>query len=157
MIREKYVGIALYKKGFKYCKPKFYPMRITPIVQTVLEAAPAKAFATTCPESINVVPGSMNKVNESAIWLFDFFMTKTAHNARTSSACALTAWEDMKGIQIKGEVAYVTEGELYDEAVTWVYEQNPDRIVKGLLIIEPTKIYDISPGGAYSAEELGVG
>lgn len=131
-------------------------MRITSTVKTILETAPAKAFATTCPEDINVVPVSMIRVNDSSIWLFDFFMNKTAHNACVSSACALTAWEGMKGIQIKGSVTYVTGGELFDEAVEWVQIQNPERVVKGLLIIDPTAIFDISPGGAYTAEELGI-
>jgi predicted pyridoxine 5'-phosphate oxidase superfamily flavin-nucleotide-binding protein len=131
-------------------------MNITPTVKTILETAPAKAFATTCPDDINVVPVSMIKVNESSIWLFDFFMNKTAQNACASSACALTAWEDMKGIQIKGDVTYVTGGESFDEAVDWVQIQNPDRVVKGLLIIDPTAMFDISPGGAYTAEELGI-
>lgn len=131
-------------------------MRITPVVQTILETAPAKALATSCPGDINVVPVSMIRVGESTIWLFDFFMNKTAHNACSSSACALTVWEDMKGLQIKGDVTYVTEGESYDEAVNWVCEHNPDRTVKGLLIIKPTAIFDISPGGAFTAEELGI-
>jgi len=131
-------------------------MRITPTVQTILETAPAKAFATTGLDSINVVPVSMIRVNESSIWLFDFFMDKTADNVRTSSTCALTAWDDMKGIQIKGDATYVTTGESFDEAVDWVYTQNPDRIVKGLLIVNPATIFDISPGGAYTVEELGV-
>lgn len=131
-------------------------MRITSTVKTILETAPAKAFATTCPEDINVVPVSMIRVNDSSIWLFDFFMNKTVHNACASSACALTAWEDMQGIQIKGDVTYVTGGEFFDEAVEWVQIQNPERVVKGLLIIDPTAIFDISPGGAYTAEELGI-
>lgn len=131
-------------------------MRITPTVKTILESAPAKALATTCLESINVVPVSMIRVNESDIWLFDFFMNKTAHNACASRACALTAWEDMQGIQVKGDIAYITEGELFDESVDWVKTQNPDRIVKGLLIIQPTAIFDISPGGVFTADELGI-
>lgn len=130
-------------------------MHITQTVKNILETASAKALATVCPEDINVVPISMIRVNESSIWLFDFFMNKTAHNARTSSVCAITAWEDMKGIQIKGDVTYVTEGEMFDESVEWARTQNPDRVVKGLLVIQPKTIFDISPGGAYTEVELG--
>ena len=83
-------------------------------------------------------------------------MNKTASNACASSSCALTAWENMKGIQIKGDVTYVTEGEFFEEAVEWVQVKNPERVVKGLLIIVPTAIFDISPGGAYGAKELGI-
>jgi predicted pyridoxine 5'-phosphate oxidase superfamily flavin-nucleotide-binding protein len=131
-------------------------MNITSTVKTILETAPAKAFATSCPGTINVVPVSMVQVHDSSIWLFDFFMDKTAHNVNVSSLCALTAWEDMKGIQVKGDVTYVTSGESFAAAVDWVHTQNPDRVVKGLLIIEPNAIFDISPGGVYTAEELGV-
>ena len=131
-------------------------MRITSTVKDILETAPAKALATVCAEDINVVPVSMIRVNESSVWLFDFFMNKTAHNACTSSACALTAWEGMKGVQLKGTVTYITEGEMFDESVAWVKTQNPERVVKGLLVIEPTALFDISPGGAYSAAELGM-
>lgn len=129
-------------------------MRITPTVKTILETAPAKALATTCPEDINVVPVSMIRVNESNIWLFDFFMNKTVRNASASATCALTAWEGMKGIQIKGDISYITEGELFEEAVAWVKIQNPDRVVKGLLVITPTIVLDVSPGGTYTADEL---
>lgn len=131
-------------------------MRITPTVKTILETATAKALATTCPENINVVPVSMIRVNESDIWLFDFFMNKTVQNVRTSRICALTAWEGMQGIQIKGEITYLTEGDVFNESVAWVRTQNPDRTVKGLLVIQPTAIFDISPGGAFSADELGI-
>lgn len=123
----------------------------------MLETASAKAFATTGPEGINVVPVSMIRVLESDIWLFDFFMDKTVRNSSASPTCALTAWTDMQGIQLKGDVTYLTDGALYDEAVVWVRSQNPERIVKGLLIIKPTAVFDISPGGAYSAQQLGVG
>lgn len=60
----------------------------------------------------------------------------------------------MVGIQVKAETEYITEGELFDDAVAWVATQNPDRVTKGLLILKPTGIFDISPGGAFSAEEL---
>ena len=131
-------------------------MRITQTVKTILETAPAKALATRCTTDVNVVPVSMVRVNESSIWLFDFFMNKTAHNACGMSVCALTAWEGMKGVQIKGSITYITEGEVFNESVAWVSTQNPDRVVKGLLEIVPTSIHDVSPGGAYTALELGM-
>lgn len=131
-------------------------MHITPTVKTILETAPAKALATKNSEDVNAVPISMIKVNETDIWLFDFFMNRTAKNVLTTARCALTAWEGMMGVQIKGNVTYITEGEAFDEAVAWVQTQNPERVVKGLLVIEPTAIFDISPGGAYSAQELGL-
>lgn len=130
-------------------------MQITQTIRKVLETASAKALATMCTENINVVPVSMIRVNDTNIWLFDFFMDKTANNICAHSACALTAWEGMKGIQIKGDVTYVKDGDIFDESVEWVKTQNPNRVVKGLLIIEPKTVFDVSPGGAYEPEDLG--
>jgi predicted pyridoxine 5'-phosphate oxidase superfamily flavin-nucleotide-binding protein len=123
---------------------------------TLLETASAKALATYGPAGINVVPVSMIKVTENSIWLFDFFMDKTARNTQADQACALTAWTDMKGVQIKAVVTYDTTGTYFDEAVSWVATQNPNRIVKGLLILKPVQIFDISPGGAFTADDLAI-
>jgi predicted pyridoxine 5'-phosphate oxidase superfamily flavin-nucleotide-binding protein len=131
-------------------------MHITPTVKIILETAPAKVLATKGPEDINVVPVSMIKVNESSIWLFDFFMDKTAQNARARSVCALAAWEGVQGVQLKGDVTYVTAGEVFAEAVAWVHTQNPDRVVSGVLVIVPTAIFDISLDRAYTTAELGI-
>ena len=130
-------------------------MHITQTVKTILETASAKALATKSVEDVNVVPVSMIRVNESDIWLFDFFMDKTVRNARITTVVALTAWEGMKGIQIKGDITHVTEGDVFTESVAWVQSQNPDRVVKGVLVLKPNAIFDVSPGGAYSAEDLG--
>ena len=129
-------------------------MQITPTVRTLIEAATAKALATYGAGSVNVVPVSMVKVTESSIWLFDFFMDKTATNVQANPHCALTAWTEMRGVQIKGDASYHTSGSVFEEAVDWVATQNPQRVVKGLLIITPIEVYDISPGGLYSKEEL---
>lgn len=123
-------------------------------VRDVLTTANAKAFATNGIAGINVVPVSMIRVNDNTIWLFDFFMDKTVQNVDVKSPVALTAWTDMKGIQIKGDAQYITNGNEFTEAVTWVKEQNPARVVKGLIIINPTKIHDISPGGAFTERDL---
>ena len=118
-------------------------------IRDVLSTAAAKAFATYGNTGINVVPVSMIRVNDDTIWLFDFFMDKTVQNLDVKAPVALTAWTDMKGIQIKADAQYVTEGVEFMEAVAWVKEQNPARVVKGLIILTPTKIHDISPGGAF--------
>ena len=123
-------------------------------IRDVLSTAAAKAFATYGNTGINVVPVSMIRVNDDTIWLFDFFMDKTVQNLDVKAPVALTAWTDMKGIQIKADAQYVTEGVEFMEAVAWVKEQNPARVVKGLIILTPTKIHDISPGGAFTESDL---
>lgn len=129
---------------------------LTSNLTTFLTTATAKALATSGPNGINVVPVSMIKVQGDTIWLFDFFMNKTAINAQTNNLCALTAWTDMKGVQVKATHEYLTDGDQFAEAVAWVKEQNPARVVKGLLILTPTQIFDISPGGSFSADDLEV-
>lgn len=123
-------------------------------VRDILTTATAKALATNGSADINVIPVSMIKVNDDTIWLFDFFMDKTAQNLRTNTQVALTAWTDMKGVQVKADAQYITDGDEFTEAVAWVKEQNPARTVKGLIILTPTKIHDISPGGAFTESDL---
>ncbi|MAZ29870.1 hypothetical protein CL655_01165 [bacterium] len=125
------------------------------VIET-LTTATAKALATTGPDGVNVVPVSMIKVNDDSIWLFDFFMDKTTINVAANSTVALTAWTDMVGVQIKAEAEYVTKGTLFEEATAWVKTQNPERVTKGLLVLKPTAVFDISPGGAFDADELTV-
>src|SRR3989338_2963476 len=62
----------------------------TNILKSTLETAAAKALATNGPEGINVVPVSMIRVNENDIWLFEFFMDKTAKNAEAGKKAVLT-------------------------------------------------------------------
>ena len=125
-------------------------------IRDVLSTAAAKAFATNGIAGINVVPVSMIRVNDHTIWLFDFFMDKTIQNLGVKAPVALTAWTDMKGIQIKADAQYITDGDEFTEAVAWVKEQNPARVVKGLIILTPTKIHDISPGGAFLEDDLSI-
>jgi predicted pyridoxine 5'-phosphate oxidase superfamily flavin-nucleotide-binding protein len=123
-------------------------------VEEMLKGADAKALATDGPGGLNVVPVSMIKVNQDSIWLFDFFMDKTRQNIQNNSAVALTAWTDMTGLQLRATAEYVTSGESFTQAVAWVQTQNPERVVKGLIILTPTDIFDVSPGGAFSTMEL---
>jgi predicted pyridoxine 5'-phosphate oxidase superfamily flavin-nucleotide-binding protein len=98
----------------------------------------------------------MARVTDDAVWLFDFFMNKTVTNVQVNPEVALSAWTGLTGVQVKATASYVTEGPEFDEAVTWVNEQNPDRVTKGLLILTPTEILDVSPGGAFTPDELAI-
>ena len=124
-------------------------------IKSVITEAAAKALATDGPAGINVVPVSMIKVNDDgSVWLFDFFMEKTVQNLATNSAMALTCWSGMEGIQLKAMASYLTDGPDFAAAVDWVATQNPDRVVKGLIVLKPTVLYDISPGGIYDDVQL---
>lgn len=126
-------------------------------IHEIIRNAEAKALATTGPAGLNVVPLSMVKVNDgSTIWLFNFFMDKTVKNLAAEPFVALTCWSALRGVQIKGDATYTTSGTDFDAAANWVASQNPKRVIKGLIALVPTEIYDISPGGAFSPEELQV-
>lgn len=72
-------------------------------------------------------------------------MDKTLSNILENKSVALVCWRKMMGYQIKGVVSYVTSGQDFDEAVKWIKSLLPDRAVKGLIILTPNEIYDISP------------
>jgi predicted pyridoxine 5'-phosphate oxidase superfamily flavin-nucleotide-binding protein len=119
-------------------------MTIDQHIEAFIEAAESKALATYGTE-INVVPVSSVKVVNGNIWLINYFFDKTLANIVTNTSVSLVCWKQMMGYQIKGTVAYKTEGDEFDAAVQWIKEILPERIVKGLLIVTPTYIYDISP------------
>ncbi len=126
----------------------------SPKVVEAIENAPARAFATFDGDWVNVVPVSMARVHEGTVWLFDFFMGKTSTNCANCQKASLACWNGMVGIQLKAHVTYVTSGPDFDSAVEWVAERNPSRVVRGLIVLSPQALFDVSPGGAFSTEEL---
>lgn len=96
----------------------------------------------------------MIRALDTTIWLFDFFMAKTAENIQNNPSVALTAWTGMVGVQLKADADYLTTGTDFDAAVAYVKSQNPDRVVKGLIVLHPTAIFDISPGEAFAEIDL---
>jgi predicted pyridoxine 5'-phosphate oxidase superfamily flavin-nucleotide-binding protein len=129
-------------------------MSLSTNVIEFVNGAESRALATNGPAGINVVPISMAKAEEDAIWLFDFFMDKTVSNINADAEVALTTWTGYTGLQIKATATYVTDGADFVQAVAWVKTKNPDRETKGLIILTPSSIYDVSPGGVFASEEL---
>ena len=113
-------------------------------IEKFIISADSKALATYG-QDINVVPVSSVKIVEGKIWLINYFMDKTLNNILINESVALVCWKKMMGYQIKGTVEYKTDGEDYTNAVAWIKELLPDRVVKGLLILTPKAIFDISP------------
>lgn len=120
-------------------------MKFTSQVADVLLNADSKALATTGPNNINVVPVSTIRIVDGKIWLMNYFFNKTAENILSEPYVSLVGWKGFDGYQIKGSILYVTEGPVFDEAKRWVDQNLKDRILKGLLILTPEEIYDISP------------
>lgn len=114
-------------------------------IEEFILSAEAKALATYSNDNLNVVPVSSIKIIEGKIWLINYFMDKTLSNILGNRSVALVCWRKMMGYQIKGVVSYVTSGQDFDEAVKWIKSILPDRVVKGLIIITPNEIHDISP------------
>jgi predicted pyridoxine 5'-phosphate oxidase superfamily flavin-nucleotide-binding protein len=114
-------------------------------IEWLLLNADAKALATYSGGNLNVVPVSSIKLVDGKIWLIDYFMEKTSRNLSKSPSVSLVCWKAMIGFQVKGTCSYVTEGSDYDRACEWIRSILPDRVVKGLLIIDPTEICDIAP------------
>jgi len=106
--------------------------------------AEAKALATVFNNDINVVPVSSVKVVDAKIWLVDYFFNKTALNIQNNPVVSLTFWTDLKGYQVKAKAKYLTKGEAFVEAVKWISIAHPNRIVKGLVVLEIEAVFDIS-------------
>lgn len=119
-------------------------MILTENIKKILLNADGKALATFSKDNLNVVPVSSVKVVEDKIWLINYFFNKTIQNIKNNSHVALAFWKGFEGYQIKGEVTYVTEGSMFEEAKTWIAGILPERVVKGLLIVTPDEIFDVS-------------
>jgi len=114
--------------------------------------AEAKALATFSPEyGLNVVPVSTITVKDEKIILMNYFMGKTLHNIKDNPTVSLACWKGLEGIQIKANVEYQNGGTLFEEMKQWIAETLPSRVLKGILILTPTEIFDTSA----SAEKAG--
>ena len=114
-------------------------------IEKFILSAESKALATYANGVLNVVPVSSIKIVNGKIWLINYFMDKTLANILKNKNVALVCWRKMIGYQIKGCVSYETQGENFDLAVGWIREILPERLVRGLIILEPQEIHDISP------------
>lgn len=120
-------------------------MKLSQQVADVLLNAEAKALATTGPRGLNVVPVSTIRIVDGKIWLINYFFKKTLSNILAEPSVSLAAWKGFDGFQVRANAEYFTDGAQFEEAAAWVAERLPDRVVKGLLILTPEEIHDISP------------
>jgi uncharacterized pyridoxamine 5'-phosphate oxidase family protein len=111
---------------------------------SILLNAEAKALATVWNDDINVIPVSSVKVVENEIWLINYFFGKTLTNIKQNPNVAFTFWKGLKGYQVKAKTNYLTEGEKFKKAVDWISKIHPNRIVKGLLVLNTIAVFDIS-------------
>lgn len=124
-------------------------------IKTHIEDAEGRALATTGPHGVNCVPVSVVKVLDDTIHLFDFFMGKTVENLKTEPEVALSCWKGLCGVQVKATASYVTEGEVFEAAKIEMKSCHPDRVLSGVIVLEPSAFYDISAGAEAGKEIIG--
>ena len=120
-------------------------MKLSPQVIEGILQADSKAFATNGKHGINVVPVSTIRIENNKILLMNYFLGKTLENIAENPHVALSCWKGLSGYQIKGTVLYFKDGDVFEEAKDWVEKNVPNKTLKGLLIITPENIYDVSP------------
>ncbi len=120
-------------------------MKLLPQVIEGILQADSKAFATNGKHGINVIPVSTIRVVDDKILLMNYFLGKTLENIEENPHVALTCWKGLTGYQIKGTALYAIDGDVFKEAKEWVEQNVSNRTLKGLLIITPEYVYDISP------------
>jgi hypothetical protein len=109
-------------------------------------ASPSRVLATYGPCGLNVVPVSVISKEDDSLILYDFFMDKTVQNIKVSDTIALTAWDGLSGIQLKGQACYESSGDSYTNAVTVMRGRFPERTLRGIIRITPHMVFSVSPG-----------
>lgn len=120
-------------------------MTLTPEIIETIVGSDNKALATMGKHGINVVPVSTIRVVENKILLMNYFLKKTLSNITENPHVALACWKGLTGYQIKGTVRYVDTGTQFQDAKDWVTKNVANRTLKGLLILTPKEVYEVSP------------
>ncbi len=122
-------------------------MNIPYSCKEILLNADGKALATYGEKcGVHVVPVSSLRVVDEKIVLVNYFLGQTLQNIENNPKVALSAWKGLIGYQFKVEARYETSGKLFTEITEWIKATLPEREVKGILILTPTKITNISAG-----------
>jgi predicted pyridoxine 5'-phosphate oxidase superfamily flavin-nucleotide-binding protein len=119
-------------------------MKIPENIKEFILNADSKALATFTNENVNVVPISVVKIQDENIILLNFFMGKTVENIKLNNKVAIVCWKGLEGYQIKNEVKYIEEGEVFEIEDKWSKENFPERTLKGVLVLEPKGIFDVA-------------
>lgn len=113
------------------------------ISQAIL-GAQSKVLATTGDNGLNAVPVSAVQIHDDVIWLFNFFMDKTAQNIQKNPHVSFVCWSQTTGYQIKGQVSYQDSGANFETANKWAKEKFPERTLSAVLLLTPEQIHNIS-------------
>jgi len=122
-------------------------MQLAQHIVDFINAASAKALATNGPAGLNVVPVSVIKAEVDQIFLYNFFMNKTAANIPLpNTPVALTCWEGLRGVQLRATATIDTQSEQYATEQTAMLQQFPNRTLASLIVLRPTEVFDVSVG-----------
>lgn len=130
-------------------------MSLAKIYSDILLNADGKALATYGPAGLNVVPVSTVKINGEKIILVNYFFNKTLINIKDNPEVTLACWKGLEGYQIKCQARYESEGEVFDEIKAWVRDILPDRVVKGIVVLSPTAVFDITASSVQAGKQVG--
>ncbi len=130
-------------------------MKLSNTCEALVLQAEGKALATYGKESgINVVPVSSVKVVDGEIVLVNYFFGQTLSNIEENPVVSLACWKGLEGYQIKALARYETEGERFEEIKTWIKEILPERVVKGIVVLTPTAVFDVSANATRAGKEV---
>ncbi len=120
-------------------------MRIPNACEAMVLQADGKALATLSVDNeVNVVPVSSVRIIDGKIVLVNYFFGKTLENIEQNPAVSLACWKGLEGYQIKALAGYETEGKMFEEIKAWINEILPERLVKGVLVLTPMAVFDVS-------------
>ncbi len=130
-------------------------MKIPIDVKFFFESVPVMAFSTVDKKGKpNVVAIASKTINAGKIWVIDTFFGKTKENLLHNNNVAIAMWKEGKGYQIKGVSKYYTQGKIFEEAKSRILKIKPRKIVKGVVEIEITEIFYISPAYGKAGKKI---
>lgn len=129
-------------------------MKLQSHIASFVIGADSKALGTTGSAGLNVAPVSTIKIHDGKILLVNYFMNKTLTNLLENPYVSLACWKGLNGYQIKGDTEYLTAGAVFKDTKIWVAEILPDRVVKGVILLDPIEVFDLSAGATDSGAKL---
>jgi DNA phosphorothioation-dependent restriction protein DptG len=120
---------------------------ITNEIKDLFEQIPVMALSTVDENGIPNVSAIASKkiINNNTIITIDTFHNKTLNNIKNNGNVAIAMWKDSVGYQIKGKAIHYTEGEIFEKYKKWILTLKPQKIVKGVIEINVTDIYYLTP------------
>ena len=122
-------------------------MKIPKQIKSFFEQVPVMALATADISGIPNVSAIASKkiVSDHTIYTIDTFHNKTLKNIKENPNVSIAMWKDSEGYQIKGIAKHHTEGEAFEAGKEWILKLKPRKIVKGVIEIEVTDIFYLTP------------